>query len=105
MALHTTGESPERAVITVDGEVDIESAPQLAAAVYDAFASGRHVVIDLSAVAFLDSSGLNVLLDAWRDADRVGLGLSVVAPPGSPARRILDLTELSDTLVVVDSPD
>lgn len=103
MTLGIAGDGQERAIIEVGGEVDLESAPRLAATIAEALSSGRHVVLDLSAVDFLDTSGLGVVLTARRDAARGGVRLSVVAPPDSAARRLLDMTEVSEALVVVDS--
>lgn len=50
--------------------------------------------IDLSGVSFMDSSGLNVLINALRTAQLVGVQLVLVAPaPG--VRKLLDLTGMS----------
>src|SRR5258705_4405800 len=48
------------AVVSVRGEVDIESAPILQAALGQ-MNPGRHVLMDLRGVTFIDSSGLSVL--------------------------------------------
>jgi anti-anti-sigma factor len=69
-----------RTVLTVAGQVDIANADGLRrklAALYD----GGHtdVVVDLSAVTFMDSSGLNVLVGAARGSKQTGGSLRVVA--------------------------
>ncbi len=49
----------------------------------------RHLVLDLSGVTFMDSSGIAVLLRALREMDRLGGSLRVTAIP-TQARRVLD---------------
>lgn len=92
-------------VLTVSGEVDMHTAPELTRA-FDAAHNGtRRVVAELSGLDFLDSSGMNVLVLGSRELAARGAELRIVAPAGSPARRVLDIARLSDTLSVVDSLD
>ena len=56
----------ERGVtIVIDGDVDLDTAPQLDAAISQTVTDGhRHFVIDLSAATFLDSTAMRTLLYA-----------------------------------------
>jgi len=55
----------EAVVVAVVGEVDVATAPQLDAVLSDLIAGGAvTLVVDLSEVAFLDSTGLGVLVKA-----------------------------------------
>jgi len=55
--------SARGAIVVVDGELDLDTAPQLEAVITDQIANHhRHLVIDLSATAFLDSVALRTLL-------------------------------------------
>ena len=66
MQIATTSES-DRYVITVSGEVDLATSPQLDRAVISAIDSGAaSVVIDLTDVTFMDSSGLGVIVRALK---------------------------------------
>jgi anti-sigma B factor antagonist len=59
-------------VIAVSGEVDMATAPELAAYLRDH--ADRDVLVDLSNVGFLDSSGIGALLEGYNalaDAGRV----------------------------------
>ncbi|KOX25474.1 MULTISPECIES: STAS domain-containing protein [unclassified Streptomyces] len=87
----------DTAVVTVGGELDIETATLLHHHLANQFLHGRrHLVLDLSALDFMDSSGLNVLIRAGRDARESGGDLHLAAP--TPAvRRILEITGLTMT--------
>lgn len=66
MQIATTPGS-DRYVITVSGEVDLATSPQLDTAVIAAIDSGAtSVVIDLTDVSFMDSSGLGVIVRALK---------------------------------------
>jgi anti-anti-sigma factor len=55
-------QGPGRVVIAVAGEVDLASAPELTSCLLDH--GDRDVVLDLSEVTFLDSSGISALVHA-----------------------------------------
>jgi anti-sigma B factor antagonist len=96
--------SSERALVSVGGEVDLATAPELAAVLERTLADGgRTIVLDLTDVEFIDTSGVGVMLEARRQISEKNADLAVVAPPNSPARRLLELTELIEPLAVVDS--
>jgi anti-sigma B factor antagonist len=56
-------------------------------------AASEHLLIDLSALSFMDSMGLQVLLRARRKLGRQGRELVLVCPPG-PILRLLVVTNL-----------
>lgn len=79
-------------VIRLTGELDLATAPDVLAAVEAEVGNGgsAHLVLDMSGVSFIDSTGVRTLLEAARAADN---SLSLLAP--SPAvTRVLELTEL-----------
>jgi anti-sigma B factor antagonist len=56
-------------VVTVNGEIDVHTGPALRDHLLSVFAHGEDtVVVDLSQVSFLDSSGLGVLVSAHKRA-------------------------------------
>lgn len=92
--------------VAVSGELDIAAAPDVGAAVRRAQAAGDGMlVLDLSEVIHLDSSGLRVLLDAAARARQRERRLVIVAPPEGPVGRLLELTLLADHLDVVRDRD
>jgi anti-sigma B factor antagonist len=68
------------AVLRVSGEVDAYTAPQLRERVIQLLAGGaRHIIADLRAVEFLDSTGLGALVGSLRRLREQGGSLKLVA--------------------------
>ncbi len=90
----------ERPRLAVSGELDMATAPQLAAAIAgDERSRGAPPVLDLSRLSFMDVAGMRVLLDAARRAKRAG-GALVVFNPQPPIRRLFALTAVDRTLQI-----
>jgi anti-anti-sigma factor len=83
------------AVIEAVGEVDLGNSDQLAESATAAGAGGGGVVLDMSGVTFMDSSGLKALLLATRE---LGSGLAVVVTPGSSVERLIVLAGVADRI-------
>ena len=88
-------------VVTVAGELDPSTAPQLERELQaSVFTSGcERLVIDLAGVRFMDSSGLSVVLNAHKTM-RTRDGQLVVRQPSETVRRLLEITALTDELVI-----
>jgi anti-sigma B factor antagonist len=85
--------------LVLAGEIDIATAPALNAALERALHAGAPaVVVDLTLVRFMDSTGIAALLAARR-ALPAGTELAIVCPPG-PCLRVLELTGLPQLLEV-----
>lgn len=89
-----------RAVLCVSGEVDLMTAPRLAAAVGGALQGSRpDVVVDLARVDFIGVTGIRALVTAASDAHRAG-GRLVLRSPSVAVLRMLDILQLNGTLPV-----
>ena len=85
-------------IVTVAGDVDLHTAPELRDRLASLGDTGAdHVVVDLSDCAFLDSMGLGVLLGAKKRMARDGRELHVVVS-SSDVRRIFEITMLDRVL-------
>jgi anti-anti-sigma factor len=86
-------------LVQPQGEVDLATVPELAAALGRCSNTHRLVICDLSEVTFMDSTGLRALVDARRrEPERFVLGAT------SPqVQRLLDLTGTSSLFKHVDA--
>ena len=83
-------------VLHVSGELDLVTEPELEAALSEA--GGRPARIDLSELAFMDSTGLRALLSAAREYP----GLQISGPLQPPVQRLLELTQTLAILPYVE---
>jgi anti-sigma B factor antagonist len=88
------------AVVVLTGEVDATNSDEL----YDVLESvvlrlPRLLVVDLSALTFMDSTGLRMLLRSSRELDQQG-GVLALASPQVSVARVLQLTR-ADQLIPV----
>lgn len=104
VATVTTASAGDRTVVAVTGEVDLSNADEvderLAAAIP---VTATHVVLDLTATTYVDSSAIAVL---FRVAERCGYHrqeLRLVAPPAGKIRLVLELTRVHDVIPVDDA--
>jgi anti-sigma B factor antagonist len=89
-------------VVEVGGEVELHSASQLRDELVRAGASDNPcVVVDLSRVTFIDSTGLGVLVGAFKSVRERG-ALSLVCPQRS-VRRVLEITGLTQVFPIFDT--
>lgn len=65
-------------VVAVNGEVDVYSAPELRDGLTELLQSGTSVIVDLTDVGFLDSTGLGALVAARSTAAERGASLPLV---------------------------
>jgi anti-anti-sigma factor len=87
------------ALLTLVGDVDLASGQAVRDAVCEALDAGvGEVVLDLAGVTFLDSTGLNALLNTARDVDRRGAKLRCDAPHGGEPRVVIDLAGVAKLL-------
>jgi len=97
--------TPDALVLSVTGEIDMGTAPRLAEAFEGASGRMKLVIVDLTDVSFVDSSGLNVLLQTQRALAEHGSALRIVAPTTSVVRRVFEIANLTEPLNVVESQD
>ena len=87
-------------IVAAHGEVDMATADELRAA---CGAADEMLVLDLRAVEFMDTSGLNLIMECQRRADADGAGFAVVR--GSAlVMRIFEIAGLNHRLRFVDDP-
>jgi anti-sigma B factor antagonist len=101
----STSERDDVVVVTVSGEVDVYTAPQLRSALEDRIAAGQtSLVVDLEDVGFIDSTGLGVLVGRLKVVRKADGWLSVVCT-NERILRLFAITGLDQVLPVHDSVD
>lgn len=90
-------------VIVLAGEIDLYSAPKLKQEMAMLLESGiRQVIIDLSSVEYLDSTGLGVIIGGLRRIKEKNGSLSLVGL--SPLiRRVIEITRLNDVFDIYNT--
>ena len=101
--LVVTVESSEDGVarIVLAGELDLANAHEVHERLPEATAAAGHVVVDLSGLTFIDSTGIRLLLQLQKAAARDGWQLRLVPGP-SQVQKVLRLVGLEDRLPFVE---
>jgi anti-sigma B factor antagonist len=94
----------EPTVLKLEGELEIAGTDEVRRVLADAMGSGgTKLVVDLSEISFIDSSGLGAVVEAHDRMRREGRPLTVVAPRGTAASVVLGLTGLRTRLPVFET--
>src|SRR4051812_49032 len=94
-----------RALLTLRGELDLATAPELEQLVNERLDAGQDVVVDLRGLEFMDSSGIRVLVAAHARAARNDPRLFVVRPAdGTAVAKIVEVSGRDGELSVGDRP-
>jgi anti-sigma B factor antagonist len=92
-------------ILTVEGEIDVATAPQLRQAAVRLANDGKtSLVIDLSGVGFLDSTGLGVIVGVVKRVRTQG-GELAIAGADNHVRKVFEITRISDVLPMFDTVD
>ena len=90
-------------VVRLEGTCDLATAPDLRNALQPLIPPGiDEVVIDVSGLEFIDSTGLGVILGAMRRL-REGGGQLRIAGAAGTVRRVLEITDLDKVIPLVDA--
>jgi anti-sigma B factor antagonist len=84
-------------IVAVDGEIHVSTAPEFSAMLSAIVDDGpTSLVLDLTGVMFIDSTGLSVLLSALRQVTHVGGQMAVVCS-NPTVLRLFEITRLDTT--------
>jgi len=90
-------------IARLTGELDISVAESTGRKIAEAVpSSARGVVVDMAGLEFMDSSGVSMLFSLARQVGSHRQQLRVVAPPGRPVSRVLQIVEF-DRAAPVDA--
>jgi len=91
-------------VVTVHGDLDIVTSPQLDECLTRAEESHNRIILDLADVSFLDTSALAVIVGHWKRAEAAG-GTLALAGARYRYTKTLWITGLADKLTLYETVD
>lgn len=99
MSVASIKEEQGRIVIALAGEIDLENAGEVRKALLNALKQKKDLLIDLSAVSYIDSSGIASLVEGLQVARKQKNDLWLVAV-SARALRVLELARLDKVFTI-----
>ena len=86
-------------LIVLGGEIDMANAELVERQLEDAIPNHlTAVTLDLADVTYIDSLGMRVLFNLVGQLRTVGIRLGVIAPVGTPSRRLIEIAGLASVV-------
>ena len=101
---HSIREDRGVLVISLSGDVDLESSPRARTVLLDCVNQKRTVLVEMSGIAYIDSSGVASLVEAFQSARKSGSRFALVAVSDA-ALRVLQLARLDRIFSIHPSLD
>ena len=90
-------DSPDgAAIVIISGELDLSTVPRMQRPLLDQLDQRPAVLVDLSDLSFIDSSGIGALIQAKRTAN--GVPISFVVSAGSQVDRVFGIASVAEAL-------
>lgn len=101
---HSVRTTERGTIVSLSGEVDLEQSPRARQVLLDCVARQPAVVVDLSLVRYIDSSGVASLVEALQASRKRGgtFGLAALSPA---ARRVLELGRLDRVFSIYETAE
>ena len=93
----TKTQNGDKTTITLSGRLDTTTAPQLQEALIPEFDAAKHIELDFSALAYVSSAGLRVLLMGEKTAKAKG-GKQTLVNVSAEIMEVFDMTGFSSIL-------
>ena len=93
-------------VARVGGDIDLANTPTVSARILGAVPNDAlGLVLDLSAVRYIDSVGIRMLFNFVRTLHASRQGMTIALPADSPVRKLLKITHLDEATVFQETVD
>lgn len=99
MSVSSVKEEQGKIVIALEGDIDLENAGEVRKALLANLKQKKDLLIDLSAVTYIDSSGIASLVEGLQVARKQKNELSLVSV-SMRARRVLELARLDKVFTI-----
>ena len=86
-------------IVALSGDVDLENSPQVRSVLLDSVRDKRGILVDMSGVSYIDSSGIASLVEAYQSARRARTMFALVAVSDA-AMRVLELARLDQVFSI-----
>jgi anti-sigma B factor antagonist len=91
--------------IQVSGQVDLYTSPHLRKAILEVVdKSGSSIIVQLSEVEYMDSSGVATLVEGLRSAMKQKKAFKLLSP-SAPVRKVLNLSRLETVFSIIESEE
>ncbi|MDA1089489.1 MAG: STAS domain-containing protein [Proteobacteria bacterium] len=100
--IHNIKEQGGAVIVALEGDVDLQSSPDARKALLECVGRKMPVVVDLSGVGYIDSSGVASLVESLQSARKIGSKL-VLAAVSEGALRVLQLARLDKVFTICNS--
>ena len=98
-----TSRTDDAAVVRVIGELDLATAPQLREVLADLTGEGTiHVTVELSEMAFIDSTGVATLVSGLKRLHEAGGDMALESPKPS-AMKVFEITGLTSVFTISEA--
>jgi anti-sigma B factor antagonist len=98
LKVHIESSSGDVSTVSLAGELDLSTIPRMEVPLLEQLEQRPAVLVDLSELEFIDSSGIGVLIRAFQGANGTPTGLLIAA--GSAVDRTFRIAGISDALPV-----
>ena len=99
---HSVREEQGAVIACLGGDVDLENSPRARELLLECVGRGKKVLVDLSGVSYIDSSGVASLVEAFQVAKRNQTGFALVSV-NAAALRVLELARLDKVFTIHES--
>lgn len=101
LVVQVINEEENQITVVVEGEVDVYTAPQLREKLLPLCDGKNRIIIDLTHVDYIDSTGLGVLIGAYK-AQRATTGKFVISGMNARLSRLFKITGLNEIIEIED---
>lgn len=99
ISVQTTIVEDNKIILSVAGEVDVYTAPQLKEKLLSYCVDGNTITVDLTRVDYIDSTGLGVLISAYRMQKDTN-GRLILTGMNARLKRLFQITGLSEVMEI-----
>ena len=99
---YQTREEHDATVVAFEGDVDLQSSPDARKVLLEMVGKGQPIMVDLSEVGYIDSSGVASLVESFQAARKSGQDLVLISVSDG-AKRVLELARLDKVFTICDT--